>query len=365
MRTHVLIAAALWGASLAAGCTTKAQGQRAATPPLVPVRAAVAQLKRVPNQVSVIGRVEALQTVIVRSQVAGTLQRIHFREGDEVKQGALLFTIDPRPFQAALRQARAQLAKDAAQAHNARVTAARYQTLAKQDLIPREQADNAAASSETFAAAVAADQAAVENARLSLAYCFIHSPIDGRTGNLIVTQGNLIKVNDVALVVINQMTPIAVTFSLPEGRLGAVRDAMARANLVVRARPPGEQRPPAVGRVSFLSNAVDPATGTILLKGTFDNRDRRLWPGQFAEATLILGTEDHVVVPAAAVQAGQSGAFVFVVAPDGTAVNRPVTAGETLGDEVVIERGVAAGEQVVTDGQLRLVPGARVAVQGS
>jgi len=354
-------------AVLAAGCTRPAAGQRVSQgPPPVPVRAAQAEQKRVPIAIEVIGRAEPLETVSVRSQVTGKLLRVHFHEGDDVRQGSLLFTIDPRPFQVALDQAKANHARSRAQAHNARVQADRYAELVKHDLVSREQYDNTVAAAAALEAGLEADAVAIESARLNLEYCSIRAPITGRTGNLIVTEGNLVKANDTpALVVINQIAPIAVSFAVPEASLTVVRQALVRGPLAVAARAPGAATA-AVGRVTFLSNAVDPSTGTILLKGTFANTDRQLWPGQFVNVSLVLGElPAAVVVPAAAVQTGQQGQYVFVISPDGRAELRKVVTGQTLRGEAVIDRGVGAGERVVTDGHLRLVPGARVQLSGS
>lgn len=333
--------------------------------PPVPVLAANAVKQDVPVTVRAIGNVEAFSTVSVKSMVAGQIMRVYFKEGQDVRKGGRLFLIDPRPGQEALRQAEANLAKDEAQEKNAESEAVRYGELYKKGMVSREQYEQFGAAAETMKATVNADRAAVENARVSLGYTLITSPIDGRTGNLNVQEGNIVKSNDTPyLVTINQVTPIYVTFSVPQQFLPDIKKYMAAGPLAVTAAPQGGDAVPAEGRLTFVDNAVDLTTGTIKLKGTFKNSDRRLWPGQFVEVTLRLTTlPSAVVVPSQAVQTGQKGQYVFVIKPDGSVEDRPVTTGIALKGATVVDKGVMAGERVVTDGQLRLVPGAKVEVR--
>jgi multidrug efflux system membrane fusion protein len=257
--------------------------------------------------------------------------------------------------------AEAARARDIALKENAEKEVRRYASLVEKNLVPRQQYDQFASSAAALEATVQADTAAVENARVQLAYCFIRSPIDGRTGSLLVQAGNVVKANDATLVTINQVIPIRVSFSIPEQYLADVRKYKAAGTLKVEAAPQDGKADPVPGALSFIGNAVDPGTGTIQLKGTFPNADRRLWPGQFANVVLTLTVRSGaVVVPSEAIQTGQQGQYVFVVRPDLTVEARPVATGEAFEGETVIVKGVLAGEKVVTDGQLRLVPGTKV-----
>jgi len=333
--------------------------------PPVPVTAGTAAQKTVPVQISAIGNVEAYSTVSVKSQIGGVLTRVHFREGQDVNKGDLLFTIDPRPYEAALKQAEANLSKDNAQLANSRKEVQRYAELVKKGYVAQEQYDQISTNAASFEAIVNADMAVVENARLQLKYCYIYSPISGRTGNLMANEGNLIKANaDTAIVVINQVQPIYVTFSVPEQSLSEIKRYMSEGNLKVEAILSKEDEKSEQGVLTFIDNAVDLATGTIKLKGTFANKGKRLWPGQFVNAVLTLTSQpDAVVVPSQAIQTGQNGHYVFVIKTDLTVEDRPLLVGRTLNNETVIEKGLQAGEKVVTDGQLRLVPGAKVEIK--
>jgi multidrug efflux system membrane fusion protein len=326
--------------------------------------AALAVQKDVPVQLRAIGTAEAYSAVSVKTMVNGQIVKVGFREGQDVKKGDLIFVIDPRPYEAALMTAEANLARNLALKENAEKDVKRYVYLIEKDLVPKQQFDQVVSNAAALAAAVNADNAVVENTRVQLSYCFIRSPIDGRTGALFIKEGNVVKANDSTLVTINQVTPIYVTFSVPEQYLAGIRKYREARTLGVEAVIPGQEEKPARGALTFISNAVDNATGTIQLKGTFPNQDRRLWPGGFVNVTLTLATKPKaVLVPASAVQTGQSGQYIFVVRPDLTVESRPVVTGETGGGETVIEKGVQAGERVVTDGQLRLVPGARVEIK--
>ena len=346
----------------AAGCSTKQAAPGA--PPPVPVRVATVAQKTVPVQLRAIGNVEAYSTVSIKAQVSGELTAVHFREGQDVRKGELLFSIDRRPFDVALHEAEARLARDKARAENARMQAARYAQLFEEGVSSREQYDQTRTEAEAAEAAVRADQAAVEKAKLDLQYCSITSPIDGRTGSLMVHPGNLVKANDnPVMVVIHQLNPIYVNFALPEQNLAQVKKFMAAGTLKVEAVFPEDPGRPEQGRLSFVDNAVDHTTGTIHLKATFANQQRRLWPGQFVSVVLTLTAQPNaIVVPAPALQTGQAGQYVYVIKADGTAESRPVVVGRTVEGETIVEKGLQPGETVVTDGQIRLVPGATVKV---
>lgn len=336
-------------------------------PRAVPVLADTVIQKTVPVDIRAIGNGEAYSTVAVKSMVAGEISQIHFTEGQDVAKGALLFTIDPRPFQAALKQAEANLERDKAQAENAKANLQRYEVLIAKQAVPKQQYDQFRTTAEVAEATVRLDEAAVDNAKIMLSYCFIRSPIDGRTGNLLVTRGNVIKANDVSLITINQIKPIYVDFSVPEQNLAEIKRYRASGkSLKVEAFLPNEATGAEQGALTFIDNNVDKTTGTILLKGTFPNSKRRLWPGQFVNVRLVLTTQPKAVcVPAQAVQTGQQGQYVFVIKPDLTVEARPVVVNRTIGNDAIIDKGLKAGERVVTDGQLQLVPGAKVEIKGN
>jgi multidrug efflux system membrane fusion protein len=345
-----------------ASCTRKKATEMKRPP--APVTVGTAIQKTVPVQLTAIGNVEAYSTIQVKSQIGGLLMKVHFREGQDVKKGQLLFTIDPRPYEAQIRQAASTLAKDKAQMDYATEQSRRYAELVKKGYVSKDQYDQFRTNAETAGALVNADRAVLENAKLQLKYCYIYSPISGRTGNLLSNEGNLIKANaDTAMVTIQQIEPIYVAFSVPEQDLSDIKKYRARGRLVVSASAVKDGEEPEQGVLTFIDNAVDTATGTIKLKGTFANRDRRLWPGQFVNVALTLTSQPNaVLVPAGAVQTGQNGQYIFVVKTDKTVDMRPVVAGMTVEGETVIEKGIAPGETVVTDGQLRLSPGAKVEV---
>jgi multidrug efflux system membrane fusion protein len=379
-------------AAILAGCGADAPPQRAAGPggmPAVPVSVATAAREVLPVEVRAVGTVEPFRTVQVKSQVAGDLVGVRFTEGGLVHKGDLLFEIDARPYRdtllqaeaavakdrALLLQAQANLGRDSAQLKTAEADARRYDELFKQGITARNQFEQMRATFEAQGESVHADQAAIESARaslesdsaaverakLDLAYCEIRSPIDGRAGNVLVHAGNYVKsAGDTTLVVINQIEPIFVTFGVPEQHLGEIRARFAGAKLTVEASLKDDPGKAARGTLAVIDNAVDSTTGTIKLKAVFDNADRLLWPGQFVNAALRLDAREATVVPAEAVQASQQGQLVYVVKKDQTVEPRPVVAGRTMDGKVVLEKGVAPGETVVTDGQLRLYPGARV-----
>ena len=355
----------------------------------VPVVVGRVGQKDIPVDLAAIGNVEAFSTISVRAQVTGTLQDVRFQEGDFVKTGQLLFTIDPRPYQASLDQAQAnlmrdkallvqaeaQLQRDIASDQYSAAAAQRLSSLNERGLIPKDQTEQGRASAAASSALVNADKAAiegakaalvaqesaVESARLQLAYTSIKSPIDGRTGNLMAKAGNLVTANSTELTTITQITPVYVTFAMPAVHLDEVKRHAADGALAVTATPQTAGGQPATGKLTFVDNVVDPSTDTIKLKATFANPDRALWPGQFARVSLRVATlAQATVVPAEAVQTGQDGQFVFLVKNDSTVEQRPIKTGQTVDQDVVITAGLQPGDTVVTEGQLRLEPGTRI-----
>ena len=358
----------------------------------VPVTVAKVARRDVPVDVQVIGNVEAYSTIAVKAQVGGVLTKVHFQDGDYVKEGDMLFTVDARPLRAQLQQveanlarnhaqlklAEANLARDLAQEQYAIAQANRYAKLMTEGVISKEQSEQTRTNADAVAQGVSADRAAIdsvkaeigatqatiENIKVQLGYSEIRSPIDGRTGNVIVKQGNVVNANTVDMVTINQVQPIYVAFSVPESQLRDVKKYMAIGKLPVSVIPPEGESDRETGFLTFVDNAVDMATGTIKLKGTFPNPGRRLWPGQFVRVSLRLTTQSNaLVVPNQAVQTGQSGEFVFVVKEDRTVESRPVTTGVRSDQELVVHKGLEFGETVVTEGQLRLAPGSRVSTR--
>ena len=334
--------------------------------PKVAVTVAAAALRPVPYDITAIGAITPLQSVAVRSQVTGTLVRVGFREGEDVRAGQLLFQLDPRPFQAALDQALATLARDEAQAANARRQLERARELAQSNLASSEQLDQARTNAEATAAGVAADSAAVETARLNLDYTQIQARIAGRTGSLYVHEGNLVRTTDQnPLVTINQIRPVAVTFAVPERYLDDIRRYSENRSLEVEVRRQDSTGTATPGVLSFVDNRVDTATGTIQLRATFPNRDSRLWPGQFVMVRLVLDVVPAALtVPAQAVMTSQRGTYVYVLQPNQTVRMQNVALGRTLNDYAVVDSGLHVGDLVVTDGQLRLTPNAQVDVKG-
>lgn len=363
MRGPLPTAAAIIVAIAAASCSRGAPGAEA--PPPVPVTAAPAVQRDVPVEIRAIGSVQAHSTVEVRAQVGGVLGTVHFREGQDVRPGELLFTLDARPYAAALKSAQAALARDQVQRESAARDVERYADLVKKEYVTQEEFDRFRTNDASLEATVRADEAALENARVALEYCTIRSPLDGRTGQLNVHAGNLVKANaDDPMVVINQVRPIDVAFSVPEQNLAAIRAGRAQGALEVRATIPNSGDDPPAGELSFIDNAVDRATGTLRLKASFPNADGTLWPGQFVDVVLRVRVRSAaILVPSQAIQTGQQGTFVFVVQPDDTVTLRLVSTGPSVGAETVIEKGLAAGDRVVTDGQLRLIDKTKVAVR--
>jgi multidrug efflux system membrane fusion protein len=342
-------------------CSGNAEGERVT--PAAPVLVSAAVMKDMPVVLRAIGTVEAYNTVDVRARVAGEITRIAFKEGQDVSQQDLLFTIDPRPYQAALEGALADLARDRAKLKIAREDVRRYAELVAKDYVTSQSYDQMVANADALKATVAADEAAVKSARVNLDYCTVRAPITGRTGNLLVKQGNVIKANEQSVVTINQIMPIYVSFAVPEEYLADIQHYAAEKTLGVEAVFRNRRDHHFKGELAFINNKVDESTGTILLKATFPNSDKALWPGQFVNVSLKLATtRSAVVVPSQAIQRGQQGEYVFVVKPDMTVELRLVQPGQELEGETVIRKGLDAGEQVVTDGQLRLFPGAKVAL---
>ena len=355
---------------LFSGCANKGQVSAATGPggrPPAPVVVASVEQRDIPVQIRAIGNVEAYQTVQIRSQVNGQIEKIFFKEGDDVRRGQKLFELDKRPFDADYQRALGQLKHDEAQAENSRIQRDRYTGLEKEGIVSHEQAGQLSTQAKADAAAVEADKAAVEAARVQLQYTDILAPIDARAGALLINLGNLVKANDTPyLVQLNQITPIYVTFFVPESNLDRVRQRAAAGQLKVLAYPKGQPDSPAEGRLTFIDNGVDVTTGMFKLKATFPNRDRRLWPGQFVDVALELSTEKNaIVVPTKAIQTGQQGEYVYVVRSDKTAESRPVKTHGTYQNLTIVAEGLSAGEQVIVNGQLRVAPNAKVTVQST
>ncbi len=367
----------LFAAALAVSACSS--GTRAEAPPpgspsggrgpaaAVPVAIGHVAKKAVPLDLQAIGTVEPSSTVSVHAQITGQLTTVGFKEGDEIKAGTVLFTLDRRPLESALKQAEANLQRDTAQAANAAAQSQRLVELASRGIATREQVDTSRASVDALNGTIEADRAAVENARIQLQYATITAPLSGRTGALMVHEGNLVRANDsTPLVVINQLSPINVSFAIPEAQLPALKRFLARGTVGVEVQPPNGATPPARGTVTFIDNAVDQTTGTVRVKGSFTNADHQLWPGEFVNVTVRLAVdEDAIVAPTAAIQTGQDGQYAFVVKSDQTVELRPVHVGRARGDETIVLDGLAAGDTVITDGHLRLVPGSRVSVRNN
>jgi len=346
------------------GCSNnssgKAQVEKQTKKRAVPVLIGISGQKTIAVELQAVGTVEPFAVVAIKSQVTGTLKNIHFKEGDDVKKGDLLFSLDTRPFIAMLNQAQGSLIRDRAQLENARNELLRYAGAAKKGYVSTEQAEQAETKVATLAATIKADEAAVENARLQLEFCTLYAPIDGRTGELPVAEGNLIKANaDTAMVTINQVTPIKVSFTVPGKHFSEIKKFRDEGSLQVALTTPAGVS--TVGTFAFLDNSIDQATGTLRLKAEFANKDKDLWPGQMLPVRLLLTSRpDTTVVPTQAIQVGQNGPRIFVVKDDATVEERAVSTGVPVGAETVIEAGLSPGERVVTDGQLQLANGTKV-----
>jgi multidrug efflux system membrane fusion protein len=335
-------------------------------PAAVPVSVTPALQQSVPVRLQAIGNVEAYSTVSVKARVDGQIVALNFKEGQEIKKGDVLFRIDARPYEATLKQAEANALRDAAARNQAQSQERRYKELLEKNFISKEAYAQIATNAQTAEATAGASQAALENARLNVEYCTIISPLDGYVGKVLLQVGNLVKANDVSpLVVINQVRPIYVNFAVPEQSLTALRGYMAAGPLAVEVSPSGETKMLAEGRLIFVDNAVDPSTGTIRLRGQFDNKDIALWPGQFVNVRVRLFDQTNaILIPARSVQTGPEGQYVYVVKADKTAELRKITVERSEGEQVVV-KGLAKDEQVVTRGALRLAPGVRVEIRTS
>ena len=359
----ILVSTALAGLGvLASGC---AKQQAAPQPrPPIPVVVGTVIRKAMPVEVVAVGNVEAYSTVSIKAQVPGQLMDVHFKEGDFVRKGQLLLTLDPRPYEAALAQAKAALARDKATAANNRLQAQRYSKLLQEGIVPASQVESFTSAADASEAIVSADEAAIKTAELNLEYSTIYSPIDGRTGALMLKPGNLVKVADVPIVVINQVNPIFVNFAVPQQFWPDIKKYMGQGTLRVKATVPKDTGPAEGGNVAFVDNAVDPTTGTIHLRATFTNSQNRLWPGLYVNIVLTLSEQaGATVVPAQAVLEGEKGSFVYLVRPDKRVEPRMIVPVRTIDGETVIEKGLQPGETIVTDGQTRLEPNARVEIK--
>ena len=324
------------------------------------------KIKAMPVDVIAVGHVEAYSTVAIEAQVSGQLLDVHFKEGDFVRKGQLLLTLDPRPYEAALAQAKAALARDKATAVNNRLQADRYVKLLAEGIVPASQVESFTSTADASDAVLNADEAAIKSAQLNLEYCSIYSPIDGRTGALMLKPGNLVKVADVPIVVINQVNPIFVNFGVPQQFWPEIKKAMAQGKLRAKATVPKDNDSPEEGAVEFVDNAVDATTGNIHMRAAFTNSQNRLWPGLYVNIVLTLSEQaGATVVPAEAIMLGDKGSFVYVVGSDKKVEPRTVVPVRTIEGETVVEKGLQPGETIVTDGQARLEPHARVEIKPS
>src|SRR5258708_6392972 len=355
--------AVLLSGTVAGACSRSAPA--ASRQPAIPVETARSVQISAPVEITANGVVDPLQSVSVEAQVGGMLTDVAFKEGDAVTRGQLLFRLDPRPFQASLRQSQAVLARDQAQAANARRDAERYRALVAKDYVTKSQADQAEATAAALRATLVSDSSAIETARLNLAYATITAPISGRTGSLLVRQGNLVKPGGTPLVVINQLQPIRVRFPVPQRDFEQLLRRSGRGEIPVTAASTDSTAIGDVGNLSFIDNAVDSLTSTVTAKAEFGNAGNVLWPGEYVRLTVRLDVRPNVVaVPTRAIVPGQTGNFVFVVGSDNVVAIRNVVAGRVVGDLTTVDSGLAGGEQIVTDGQSRLTPGVKVEVKG-
>jgi len=364
LKTFGLLLAGILG--IVAGGCGKQQEAAAPRQPTVPVVVGMVTQKTVPIEINAIGNVEPYSTVSIKAQVAGDMTDVHFTEGDFVHKGQLLLEIDPRPYEDVLAQARAALARDKAVAVNSRAQAQRYQKLLEAGVVAAQDAESYMSTAEASNALVNADEAAVQTAELNLEFCKIYSPIDGRTGYLMLKPGNLVKVADVPIVVINQVDPIFVNFTVPQQYLPDIKRYMAQKTLAVSATVPNDPGPPLQGKLTFVDNNVDVTTGAIHLRGTFENAQNRLWPGLYADVSLTLSEESNsTVLPSQAIVTSQQGPYVYVVKADHTVEQRMVVRNRTVDTDAVIEKGVEPGEMIVIDGQANLVPGSKIAIKNA
>ena len=371
-KSNKLILSAIVGAAVLAGALFAYRGtgiraqdaKPARTAPDIPVSVATVAQQTVAVRIQAIGNAEAYATVALKARVDGQIVEVNFKEGQEVRKGAVLFKIDSRPFEATLRQAEANLIRDTAQKEQTRSQERRYQELLQKNFVSKEAYAQIRTNADSAQAVAAATKAAVDNARLQLEYCTIRSPIDGFVGKVMLQMGNMVKANDTnPLVVINQVRPIYVNFAVPEQHLSAIRGYMGKQTLSVEAQPPNSDKPAAGGTLSFVDNAVDNTTGTIKLKAVFPNKDNALWPGLFVNVNLKLYDQKNaLVVPSQAVQTGPDGQYAYVVKPDMSTEVRKVAVERVDGDNAIVASGLRSGETVVVKGQLRLVPGSKVVI---
>ena len=371
-KSNKLILSAIVGAAVLAGALFAYRGtgiraqdaKPARTAPDIPVSVATVAQQTVAVRIQAIGNAEAYATVALKARVDGQIVEVNFKEGQEVRKGAVLFKIDSRPFEATLRQAEANLIRDTAQKEQTRSQERRYQELLQKNFVSKEAYAQIRTNADSAQAVAAATKAAVDNARLQLEYCTIRSPIDGFVGKVMLQMGNMVKANDTnPLVVINQVRPIYVNFAVPEQHLSAIRGYMGKQTLSVEAQPPNSDKPAAGGTLSFVDNAVDNTTGTIKLKAVFPNKDHALWPGLFVNVNLKLYDQKNaLVVPSQAVQTGPDGQYAYVVQPDMSTEVRKVAVERVDGDNAIVASGLRSGETVVVKGQLRLVPGSKVVI---
>jgi membrane fusion protein, multidrug efflux system len=348
--------------ALVSGCAK----QQAAAPARPPATVSVGKVtqKTMPVEVTAVGNVEAISTISIRAQVPGEVQDVHFKEGEFVKKGQVLLTIDPRPYQAALDQAKGALARDKATGIYNRAQAQRYKSLFDQGVVPAEQVDSYTSAADASDAVLNADEAAVKTAELNLEFTTIDSPLDGRTGAIMVKAGNLVKVADVPIVVINQVDPIYVNFTVPQQYWPDIKEHVDRGALRVMATIPQDLGPPVQGTLTFVDNNVDPTTGTIHLRGTFDNPQNRLWPGLYVNVLLTLSEQPNAtVVPSQSIVSTQQGSYVYVVKANNTVEQRTVVSTRTINGNAVVDKGLQPGETIVTDGQVNLVPGAKIEIK--
>ena len=371
-KSNKLILSAIVGTAVLAGALFAYRGagiraqdaKPARATPDIPVSVATVTQQTVAVRIQAIGNAEAYATVALKARVDGQIVEVNFKEGQEVRKGAVLFKIDSRPFEATLRQAEANLMRDTAQKEQTRSQERRYQELLQKNFVSKEAYAQIRTNADSAEAVALASRAAVENAKLQLEYCTIRSPIDGFVGKVMLQMGNMARANDAnPLVIINQVQPIYVNFAIPEQRLSAVREQMAKGRLSVEVLPPNSDKPAATGTLSFVDNAVDATTGTIKLKAVFPNEDKALWPGQFVSTSLKLyDQKEALVVPSQSVQTGPSGQYVYVVKPDMSTEVRKVALDRVDGEHAIIASGLQKGETVVLKGQLRLSPGAKVSI---
>lgn len=330
---------------------------------VVPVRIATAAIKPTPVQVDTIGSVQTIASVAIKSRLDAVIDTVVAQDGQYVKAGDVLFQLDSRVAEAQLHQAEAILARDQAQLSNAQRDVERYKSLVSKDFVSRQQFDTSSTTARALEATVQADQAQLDNMKALLSYYTIKAPIDGRIGMIAIKRGNSIKSNDVPLATVNQIQPIYVSFALPQSSLPELRAAMQQETVSVRVVPQGDKGPPVEGKIAFFDNAIDTTSGTINVRATFGNEQQRLWPGQFVNVSVLVRTDaDALVIPPAAIQIGQKGNYVFVIKDDNTAEIRSVTVDRTVAGQTVISKGLAPGEKIVIDGQLRLSDGTRTQI---